>query len=141
MSNLVPMKTARLTLNRLHRVLVLIVCCWLGLGPFAASATFSEPDLECCCGGGSACLLFGCECGGHEPPGDSENGDIRSAPCQTDDTAASFFGRHLGLALGEPTPSTVEPIGRAACDIDSLPDFPSCNPDSPPPRCTDAFQA
>ena len=135
------MKKTRLTRNRLRRVLVLIVCCWLGFGPFAASASFGEPDLECCCGGGSSCLLFGCECGGHEPPGDSENGEVRSAPCQTDDAAASFFGRHLGLALGELTSSTVEPTGRATCYNDALPDFPSCKPDSPPPRCTDALQA
>jgi hypothetical protein len=126
---------------RLRQVLSLIACLWLGLGPIVASSSFWQADLECCCGGGSACLLFGCECSSHEAPGDGENGGVRSSPCQTDDATASFFGRHLGLVADELAPRTIQSTGQAAGVEDSLPEFPSSSPDSPPPRCADAHRA
>lgn len=127
-----------LSRDRIRQVLVLVTCLWIGLGPMFASTSFWEADLDCCCGGGSACLLFGCECGGHEPASDSESGDIRSSPCQTEGTAASFFGRYLGLALVEQDLSSIRPIGQAVLGDERLPEFPSRCPDLPPPRCADA---
>lgn len=136
-----PMKEGSVIRIRLRRVVVLVTMIWIGLGPIVASSSFWQAGLECCCGGGSACLLFGCECGGHEPTGDGENGGIRSSPCQTEDATASFFSRHLGLTMDELGSRTIQPTGQTACGDDSLPEFPSSSPDSPPPRCADAHRA
>lgn len=126
---------------RVRQLLALVIMIWIGPGPIVASGTFWQAGLECCCGGGSACLLFGCKCGSHEPTGDGENGGIRSSPCQTEDATASFFGRHLGLTMGELGPKIIQPTGQTDCGDDSLPEFPSSSPDSPPPRCGGAHRA
>lgn len=135
------MRQRKLFRALLRRALVPAIGCWLGFGPAVTSTSFGETELECCCDGGSACLLFGCDCGGHGPATEGENADIRSAPCQTEDGAVSFFGRHLGLSLEDGALIAIQLTGQASCTDDSLPDFPFRNPDSPPPRYAHAHRA
>ena len=64
---------------RLHQILAIMIGLWLGLSPVISAAPMWEREHDCCCGGGSACLLGGCDCGEHGARETDPCGGLKSA--------------------------------------------------------------
>ena len=123
---------------RLEQDIVLAICLWLGLGPFAAAATLWEEVPDCCCGGGSACLLGGCNCGEYGDRDTSPCGGLRPSKDADGDATTLSFVRDLGVGDFKEGGIIVEIVGHSLSGATFSPEIAPPAPEPPPPRSASA---
>lgn len=118
----------------LRSALAALVCLWLVSGPLLAASSLREAESDCCCGSSSACMLGGCDCGGHESRESSPCGGLRSAQDLPGQATVLSFGLHLGLVAWDTAGGRIGSIGQALMADDPVPEPVAHNLELPPPR-------
>ena len=124
--------------GRLHQIFAILVCVWLGLGPAASAAQLWKAEHDCCCGGGSVCLLGACDCGERSDRGTSPCGGLRSADDANSGVGTLSFVRDLGVGTGDGTGLFVECVGHSTRSEFTFVELASPAPEPPPPRSASA---
>ena len=121
-----------------RNVCAVVFCLWLGFGPIASAAPWSEEEHDCCCDGASACQLGRCDCGSQDSRDSSPCGGLRSSGGTSGDVTTLSSVRDLGVGTLDPTGVIVELAGHSLSGAMFSPESSPPAPEPPPPRSASA---